>query len=138
MNHLDFTLFQLCTHGWTHWDLHLDNVLFQDDHVSAILDFDRERYVYPELDVARVVLSGCIDENGLNKAKLDSFFKGYQEWFPSFELKDLGRALQLLWIVEAPWWIKTDIEKCSVVPQRFFLEIEWLQKNWGIFNENSQ
>ena len=108
-------------------------MLFQDDHISAILDFDRMRYVYPELDVARATLSGCISESGLHEKKQTAFLKGYQEWFPSFELNDLGRALQLLWTVEAPWWVKTDIKKCSVVPQRFFMEIEWLQKNWGIF-----
>lgn len=101
LNHLDFTLFQTCPHGWAHWNLHLDNMLFQGDHISAILDFDRMRYVYPELDVARATLSGCIDQNGLDDAKLVSFLKGYQEWFPSFELKDLGRAYQLLWTIEA-------------------------------------
>jgi Ser/Thr protein kinase RdoA (MazF antagonist) len=133
LDHLDFTQFRSCHQGWAHWDLYFDNLLFQADTLSAILDFDRMRYVYPELDVARATLSGCVDVTGLDEGKLFAFLKGYQAWIPTFLLQDLGRALQLLWTVEAPWWMKTDIEECSVVPQRFFLEIEWLQQNWGIF-----
>lgn len=44
-----FTLFESCPHGWTHWDLQLNNVLFRDENVSVIFDFDRMRYVYPKL-----------------------------------------------------------------------------------------
>nr|WP_237171634.1 phosphotransferase [Paenibacillus sp. IHB B 3084] len=38
--------------GWVHRDLWTDNVLFNDDKLSAILDFDRLDYDYTQLDIA--------------------------------------------------------------------------------------
>jgi Ser/Thr protein kinase RdoA (MazF antagonist) len=131
LDQIDFTLFESCLHGWTHWDLHLDNVLFQGETVSVILDFDRMRYVYPELDVARAILSGCYsEENGMDEQKVAAFLEGYQEFFPDFQLFDLGRALQLIWTKESPWWLTSNIEERSEIPQRFFAEMEWLQSHW--------
>lgn len=131
LDQIDFALFESCPHGWTHWDLQLNNVLFLDENVSVILDFDRMRYVYPELDVGRVILSGCVsEEKGMDEQKVISFLEGYQEFCPDFKLSDLGRALQLIWAKETPWWLTSDIEERSEVPKRFFAEMEWLQNHW--------
>lgn len=102
LHRLDFSRFNLSPQVWAHWDMYVDNILFFGNQVSAILDFDRMRYVYPELDVARAILSGCIDEKGMNSFKLTAFMQGYREWFPLFRENDLNRSLQLLWTLESP------------------------------------
>ena len=132
----DQTIFEQCKHGWAHWDNQVYNVLFQDDVLSSILDFDRMRYVYPELDVARAILSGCInEETKLDQEKARAFIAGYQEIRKDFQLNDLIRSLKLLWCRESVWWIKADIEQDEEIPQRFSKEIEWLQNNWDHLQE---
>ncbi|MFC7441964.1 phosphotransferase [Laceyella putida] len=129
---LDFSLFEECRKGWAHWDMHMDNVLFEGGHVSAILDFDRMRYVYPDLDVARAVLSGCFSAaDGMNGETVTAFLNGYREMVLDYGVKDFVRALRLLWTKESGWWITADIEGRSANPQRFFEEIAWLQENWN-------
>ncbi|MXQ55288.1 phosphotransferase [Shimazuella alba] len=132
----DQTFFDQCKHGWAHWDNQVYNVLFQRDAISSILDFDRMRYVYPELDVARAILSGCIDnETKLDEEKARAFITGYQETIKEFQLNDVIRSFKLLWCRESVWWIKADIEQDEEIPQRFSKEIEWLQNNWSYLED---
>lgn len=133
LDQLDFSLFNSCQPGWTHWDFQMDNLLFLGEEVSAILDFDRMRYAYPELDVARALLSGGLNEEGLAKEKVDAFLHAYQVHRPSFTHNDLGRAFLLIWVIETPWWFRADIEEWEEVPRRFFQEICWIQQNWDKF-----
>ncbi|MDQ0166176.1 phosphotransferase [Bacillus horti] len=42
-----------------HRDLWMDNLLFHGNRVSAVLDFDRRKYDYPQLDVDRAIMSGA-------------------------------------------------------------------------------
>ena len=49
-----------------HRDLWVDNFLFYNDKVSAILDFDRMDYDYVELDIGRTVIS-CALHDGVFK-----------------------------------------------------------------------
>ena len=51
--------------GWAHRDLWVDNLLFEGNDLTAILDFDRFGYDYPELDVARAIISGVLRGDGL-------------------------------------------------------------------------
>jgi homoserine kinase type II len=128
---LDFSQFDRCRLGWTHWDCHFDNFLFVNERVAAILDFDRMRYVYPDLDVARALLSGSVDgQRGLVRAKASAFLGGYREVVPGYSAKRAVRALRLLWTKESGWWITADIEERSANPRRFLVEIEWLQQHW--------
>lgn len=71
--------FNLNRVGWAHRDLWVDNLLFKDRKVIAILDFDRMKYDYPQLDVARAVVSGALTENGLDVSLASAFIKGYCE-----------------------------------------------------------
>jgi homoserine kinase type II len=131
LDRLDFAIFDECRKGWAHWDMQLHNVLFDGQDLSAILDFDRMRFVYPDLDVARATLSSCFKkEKGMDKQKVTALLAGYQEYIVDYTTEDFIRALRLLWAKESKWWVKVDIEQCSVVPQRFSQEIEWLQENW--------
>ncbi|MRG27207.1 phosphotransferase [Laceyella tengchongensis] len=128
---LNFSQFDLCRRGWTHWDCHFDNFLYANERVAAILDFDRMRYVYPDLDVARALLSGSVDgHRGLVRAKATAFLDGYLEVVPGYSVERAVRALRLLWSKESGWWITADIEERSANPRRFLVEIEWLQQHW--------
>lgn len=72
--------------------------------VSAILDFDRCAYDFPELDIARAMISGALGVEGFNLKAASAFLEGYRS---RRELKrdTLARALQLLWYLESVWWI---------------------------------
>lgn len=48
---------------WAHRDLWTDNILFKENGMSAILDFDRMHYDYPEMGIARALLSFCLVED---------------------------------------------------------------------------
>lgn len=131
LRQLDFSIFDACRKGWAHWDMHLHNVLFDGQELTAILDFDRMRYVFPDLDIARAALSSCYrEQQGIDTEKVNQFLTGYREYIKDYTAKEFVRALRLLWAKESKWWVKGDIEECSVVPQRFAREIEWLQDHW--------
>lgn len=135
LDRIDFQLFLDCNMGWTHWDLWADNILFQSNQVSAILDFDRMRYVYPELDVSRAILSGAYSvRSGMNWLGVASFLQGYNE-FLSFTARKLIRAFKLTWCQESPWWITHDINERGENPKRFFEEILWISENWDRLEE---
>ncbi|MCA1320623.1 phosphotransferase [Bacillus tianshenii] len=121
----DFTLHDT---GWAHRDLFMDNILFQEDQVSAILDFDRLKYDYPQLDVARAVISGCLSDNGLNVSAATAFMEGYKEERKVDE-GYLYKALCLLWYMESTWWIEADMDEFIGPPVRFAEEMLWLGEN---------
>jgi homoserine kinase type II len=52
---LDINAFHTFKQGWAHRDLWVDNLLFNEDTLSAVLDFDRLNYDYLNLDVARAI-----------------------------------------------------------------------------------
>jgi homoserine kinase type II len=83
LDQLNFQQFEECKEGWTHWDLWVDNILFYPNQVSGILDFDRMRYVYPELDLSRVLLSSTYSQSeGMNWKGISHFLLGYNEFLP--------------------------------------------------------
>ncbi|MEK4144843.1 phosphotransferase [Paenibacillus sp. FSL L8-0493] len=124
---IDPEIFEGLEAGWAHRDLWVDNLLFQDSQLSAILDFDRFKYDYPQLDVARAVMSCALDED-LDGALASAFIDGYREE-RTVEQGDLTKSLQLLWYMESPWWINAEMDKHSVPPKRFAKEMNWLAKN---------
>ncbi|MCA1292305.1 phosphotransferase [Paenibacillus sp. alder61] len=83
--------------GWAHRDLWVDNLLFFEDRVAAVLDFDRLNYDYPALDAARAVISCALDDQGRLDAFLArAFMAGYTEERHAAS-GFLTQALQLLW-----------------------------------------
>jgi homoserine kinase type II len=128
----DAAVFATCVKGWTHWDLWVDNLLFHPAKVAAILDFDRMRVLYPELDIARALLSCALDvESGAMEPELaDRFLEGYRSAHP-FPRGGLARAFKLLWWLEATKWMVHDMDKYSAPPARFARENIWLTRNWN-------
>lgn len=131
---LNMTIFDQCEQGWAHSDLWVDNLLFIPEKLSAILDFDRLRYIYPELDVARAVLSCAYGGGRLDPACARAFVEGYRENKP-FARGKLVRALKLCWCLESTWWITPEMDQLSPNPARFAEEMNWIGKNWHQLGE---
>ena len=128
---VDFLDFNVVETGWAHRDLWVDNLLFKGNQVSAVLDFDRLKYDYPQLDVARAVISGCLNERNTFNANLASaFVAGYRENC-SFEQRNLVKSLRLLWYMESTWWVDENMDQHVGPPTRFSKEMIWLSKNYG-------
>lgn len=120
--------FQTAVQGFSHRDLWADNLLFTDDQVSAILDFDRLDYDFPGLDVAHVILSGALDGDDLRMECVTAFIAGYREEH-SFSKGALELYLRMLWYLESTWWITPNMDSHSVPPSRFAMEMNWLAAN---------
>ncbi|MBA4492993.1 phosphotransferase [Paenactinomyces guangxiensis] len=135
LDQIDMEYFKECRQGWAHWDLWVDNILFFPEKVAAILDFDRMKYVFPELDISRAILSCAFSpETGMNFEAVAAFLAGYNQYLP-FPKKQLARSLRLSWCQESSWWITHDIEERSENPARFFEEIIWISDHWHELEE---
>ncbi|PWN15924.1 homoserine kinase [Bacillus thuringiensis] len=119
--------------GWVHRDLWIDNFLFLNDKVSAILDFDRMDYDYVELDIGRVVISCALSDGVLNKSLVASFLEGYRNEV-DFPVGNIVRAIQMLWYMESTWWIHANMDQHSVPPSRFADEMNWIAENYGVLH----
>ncbi|WP_223701793.1 phosphotransferase [Sutcliffiella deserti] len=120
--------------GWAHRDLFLDNILFTDNGLSAILDFDRLKYDHPQLDVARAVISGALCENTFDISLASAFMEGYRVERP-VEREFLSKALMFLWYMESTWWIEVDMDEHKGPPIRFTEEMVWLSEHYGELKE---
>ncbi|MCM3784804.1 phosphotransferase [Neobacillus mesonae] len=115
--------------GWVHRDLWVDNLLFHEDRLSAILDFDRLDYDYPQLDVARAIMSCALNDH-LNVDLISAFAAGYtDEEQQSLPQGYVAQSLQLLWYLESTWWVHANMDEHSVPPARFAKEMNWLAIN---------
>lgn len=126
---IDINIFKGCKHGWAHSDLWCDNILFHTDSLSAILDFDRLQYIYPELDIARAILSFALDNNCLRINAVKAFVDGYNQ-FGNITADDIIRSLKLLYCLESFWWLNHDGFNSEGPPKRFADEMVWLSVNW--------
>lgn len=124
---MDMDILDFLQAGWAHRDLWVDNLLFNDNGLSAILDFDRLKYDYPQLDVARAVISCALDDH-LDISLASAFMEGYSEEQNVAE-GYLTYSLQLLWYMESTWWIHANMNQHSVPPARFAKEMMWLAEN---------
>ncbi|WP_171005516.1 phosphotransferase [Bacillus sp. E(2018)] len=121
---LDIEPFKNLTPGWCHRDLWVDNMLFSEDHISAILDFDRMNYDYLELDIGRLIISTCLQNNMLNRKAVQAFLKGYNNT-NELSVERLVIALRLVWYMESTWWIDITPHE-GEPPKRFQHEMVWL------------
>ncbi|EIT84879.1 hypothetical protein A374_14345 [Fictibacillus macauensis ZFHKF-1] len=124
---LDVSSLLTCEKGLAHRDLWVDNMLFYENRLTAILDFDRLKYDYPELDLARAILSGSLLDEAFSVENAVAFLNGYRTEHP-FPVGHLERAMRMLWYMESTWWITGGMDQHSVSPARFAHEMVWLSK----------
>lgn len=116
--------------GFTHEDFHSGNILFDENGVSAIIDFDRNCYSYIWHDIGRAILSFALEGNRMNAEKVEAFLEGYSQ-HSALTLRDIADALRLSWCIEVPWWIQPEFfGECDETPKRFKEEMLWLTKHW--------
>lgn len=115
--------------GWAHLDLWADNLLFEGDCLTAIVDFDRARYSFPALDLGRAVLSGVLDEYGFRRDAAAAFAEGYRN-VRALPAGSLVRAVKYVWCVESSWWIRPSLEAFSAAPARFAEEMLRTAERW--------
>lgn len=114
--------------GWAHRDLWVDNLLFQGNKISAVLDFDRLHFDYPEIDVARAIMSWGFYDGGLRADFAAEFLKGYRTE-TNYQTGKLVDSLRLLWYLESVWWIRANMDDHNKVETRFAEEMNWLVLN---------
>jgi homoserine kinase type II len=124
---MDLSIFDKSKKGLVHWDLWVDNLLFNENSLSAILDFDRLSYIYPEFDISRAILSCTLLYDELNIAAANAFLKGYTESIPLLP-EDIVRSIKLTWWKEAEW-VGVNAEKSGPI-ERFVEESIWISNNW--------
>lgn len=120
--------FDLNKAGWAHRDLWVDNLLFEEKKISAVLDFDRMKYDYPQLDIARAIISGALNEYELNVSLVQAFIEGYSEQH-LIEKRSIIISLRMLWFMESTWWITSSMDLHSGPSERFAKEMLWLSEN---------
>ncbi|WP_096272172.1 phosphotransferase [Paucisalibacillus globulus] len=125
MEIVDVNKLKVSRKGWAHRDLWVDNILFDGDQLSAILDFDRMKMDYLSLDVGRAVISGALNEDGLQIPPVIAFLKGYQSHQETGN-RFLTNALTLLWYLESEWWLDVMMDERKGPPKRFVQEMIWL------------
>ncbi|WP_010097975.1 phosphotransferase enzyme family protein [Ornithinibacillus scapharcae] len=114
--------------GWAHRDLWADNILFEQENPSAIIDFDRLSVDYLMLDIGRAVISGALDEGHFQVRNASAFMEGYrvhQKVGQNF-LRD---SLLLLWYLESTWWLDSAMDERKGPPKRFVQEMIWLSEH---------
>ena len=132
LNELTVCFFDALPKGIAHEDFSPDNMLFDDDGVTAILDFDRSCYSFLHHDIGRAVLSFALDlERGrIDADKVSAFVDGYSAHLP-LRMADIADALKITWCIETIWWIRPEFfEQNTAKVMRFKDEILWVTDNW--------
>ncbi|KZE68868.1 hypothetical protein AWM68_00920 [Fictibacillus phosphorivorans] len=119
--------FEHLTPCWCHRDLWVDNLLFSNENISAILDFDRLNYDFIELDIGRIIISTCLNQDTLNVEAVHAFKKGYNNT-NKLSIERLVTSLQLVWYMESTWWVSV-IPHEGEPPKRFQHEMMWLAQH---------
>ncbi|MCQ6557331.1 phosphotransferase enzyme family protein [Paenibacillus mendelii] len=127
---LDLSMFERLGSGWAHWDLWADNILVGENGEVGFVDFDTVQFSYPEIDVARALLSCSLHEGELRKEAVRAFLAGYRTE-RAFPTGHFLLALKLLWCKEAHWWLKSEMDDFSGPPIRFAEELMWLTDHWN-------
>jgi homoserine kinase type II len=131
---IDDSSLDIINTGWAHRDLFVDNVLFDQNKVTAVLDFDRMRWDYPSLDSARAIMSGAMFAKELKIDLIESYIEGFTEIL-AVDKRYFTNALRFLWYMESTWWIEVGMDKHIGPPIRFVEEMIWLTENYHELEE---
>lgn len=127
-------LINSCEPGWAHRDLWVDNILFKGNELSAILDFDRVAFDYPELDIGRAIMSGSLNGDQFNSSTATAFVEGYRTK-RALQKGTVIRSLRLLWYLESVWWIAPNLNCDGYQVVQFENEMVWLAEHLMKLNE---
>lgn len=130
LKRLTDAFFEKLPKGIGHEDFSADNILFDENGVSAIVDFDRNHYSYIWHDIGRAILSFALKDQRMDTGKIRAFLQGYSRHAP-LTLPNVADALRLSWCMEIPWWIQPEFfKKNREKVTRFKDEMLWLTEHW--------
>lgn len=134
---MDFQQFDASPSGWLHWDLWVDNLLLHEQGLAGIVDFDRMTMAYPEIDVARAILSGSLRDGQIRMESARAFMDGYRS-HSEMPQGTLTRAMRMLYLIESIWWLRTEVRAESELQGllgRFVNEMHWIEDHWTTLPE---
>lgn len=114
-----------------HGDFTPDNIIFINNEVKSIIDFELVRVNSKLQDIGRIILSTTFYKNKFELEKLKSFINGYSS-INKIENYQIIDALKIVWINEFDIWIQDRYFKNYNPPkvERFISEIIWISENW--------
>lgn len=117
-----------------HNDFRIQNVLFQDSQISAILDFDWACPGRPVKDLAHAMVEWSMpDRDSLKKDRFSAFFKGYTSVSSPVNLDELQFWICLSCLSDAATYLADRIDSSqSVGPIR-----SWMYQKYLFFNEHA-
>lgn len=122
--------FNQLTQGYCHEDMAFDNILYHQNKVAAILDFDRCQPSFYLHDIGRIILSNCFNGEALLKDYIDTFLSGYTQILP-LNHQDIINALKITWCIETQWWINENyLKNTASKPTQFRNELIWLTEHF--------
>lgn len=114
-----------------HGDFTPDNIIFDNNGVLSILDYELMRINTRLQDIGRIILSVCFENGKVDGRKLQSFINGYNNNL-KLTYDDIINSLKIVWINEVNIWIKDRYFLNYNPPkvQKFIEEMMWISKNW--------
>jgi len=129
---LNMDIFNDCAKGWAHWDMHVDNLLFYNDRVADIVDFDRVQFVYPDFDISRALLSCALNNAQMRLDAVEAYVEGYRVHM-GLSNEQLIRSIKLTWYKEFKWVHAMYSNEKTM--GRFIDEMIWIGDNWNELND---
>ncbi len=114
-----------------HGDFTPDNIIFDNNEVKAIIDFELVRINSKLQDIGRIVLSTTFFNNKFDLLKLTNFVDGYST-VCKISYLDIINSLKIVWVNEFNIWIQDRYFKNYNPPkiEKFINEIMWISENW--------
>jgi Ser/Thr protein kinase RdoA (MazF antagonist) len=114
-----------------HGDFTPDNIIFDNNQVKAIIDFELVRINSKLQDIGRIILSTSFSNSKFDVLKIKSFIKGYSS-ICKIDYSDVINSLKIVWVNEFSIWIQDRYFKNYNPPkvEKFIDEIVWISENW--------
>lgn len=114
-----------------HGDFTPDNIIFDNNEVKSIIDFELVRINSKLQDIGRIILSTTFFNNEFDVLKLKNFVDGYST-VCKINYLDIIDSLKIVWINEFNIWIQDRYFKNYNPPkvEKFINEIMWIGENW--------
>jgi homoserine kinase type II len=79
------------------------------------------------MDIGRVIISNCLQNETLNTEAVHAFLHGYNNTY-ELSIERIICSLKVVWYMESTWWVSVTLHE-GEPPKRFAQEMNWLAKN---------
>ena len=96
------SLFKYLTHSSTHGDYHVDNLIYEEDEIVAIVDWTSSGYMPVGFNLMVLGLDFCMEDIGINSTDFSGFIKSLHEYtayapLTYYDYKLMPYAYLLFW-----------------------------------------